>query len=171
MIMRYIHIAHRSRELSNYATLLQITIALTSADCTRLSKTWNVVPEAEKDILQDLEMLVSPRRNFHNLRVEMEKANAERGCIPVVALYIHDLTYNAQKPSQLPGARDGEQLVNFERYRSTAVIVKNLLRLIDASTKYPYQPIEGVTERCLWMACLTDEVITSKSKQQEYFST
>lgn len=83
-IMKYIHIAQQARKIHNYATLFQITIALTSTDCTRLSKTWDAVPTAEKEILQDLEMLVSPRRNFHNLRSEMEKANADEGCIPVV---------------------------------------------------------------------------------------
>ena len=83
-IMKYIHIAHQARKLHNYATLFQFTIALTSTDCTRLSKTWDAVPTAEKEILQDLEMLVSPRRNFHNLRSEMEKANADEGCIPVI---------------------------------------------------------------------------------------
>jgi hypothetical protein len=186
-IMKYIHIAQQCRKINNYATLLQFTIALTSADCTRLSKTWDRVPEREKDILQDLEMLVSPRRNFQNLRSEMERANADQGCIPVVgmsmmirrlsvsltsntALYIHDLTYNAQKPSHLPGALDGEPLINFERYRSTAVIVKNLLRLIDASTKYNFGPLEGIIERCLWMACLTDEMINHRSRQLEYKS-
>jgi hypothetical protein len=170
-MMKYIHIAQKARELHNYATLLQLTIALTSADCTRLSKTWDMVPQAEKDILQDLEMLVSPRRNFHNLRVEMEKANADQGCIPVVALYIHDLTYNSQKPAQLPGSGkkgEGEPLVNFERYRSTAVIVKNLLRLIDASAKYDYAPVEGVLEKCLWMAAMPDEAITARSKELEW---
>ena len=87
-IMKYIHIAHQARKIHNYATLFQLTIALTSTDCTRLSKTWDMVPTAEKDILQDLEMLVSPRRNFQNLRMEMEKANADEGCIPVVGKYI-----------------------------------------------------------------------------------
>ena len=83
-IVKYIHIAHQSRRIHNYATLLQLTIALTSTDCTRLSKTWDIVPQHERDLLQDLEMLVSPRRNFHNLRQEMEKANTEEGIIPVV---------------------------------------------------------------------------------------
>ena len=83
-IMKYIHIAHQARKVHNYATLFQLTIALTSTDCTRLSKTWDAVPTAEKEILQDLELLVSPRRNFHNLRSEMEKVNADEGCIPVI---------------------------------------------------------------------------------------
>ena len=84
VIIKYIHIAQHARVLHNYATLLQLTIALTSIDCTRLTKTWAMVPAAEKAILQDMEALVTPIKNFHNLRQEMETANAEQGCIPVV---------------------------------------------------------------------------------------
>ena len=85
-IMKYIHVAHQARKIHNYATMLQLTIALTSIDCTRLNKTWALVPAVEKKILQELETLVSPRRNFHNLRIEMEKANTDAGCIPVVGM-------------------------------------------------------------------------------------
>ena len=84
---------------------------------------------------------------------------------PNLALYMHDLTYNSQKPSQLPATHDGEPLINFERYRSTALIVKNLLRLTDASSKYKFHSNESVISHCLWMACLPDEIITHKSKQ------
>ncbi|KAI4263805.1 MAG: hypothetical protein L6R42_001056 [Xanthoria sp. 1 TBL-2021] len=164
-IIKYIHIAKYCRKHHNYATLLQLTIALTSIEISRLSKTWELVPAAEKRTLKELETLVTPIKNFHNLRQEMETTNSEEGCIPVIALYIHDLTYNSQKPSQVPSTREGEPLVNFERYRTTASIVKSLLRLIDASSKYTYQPVEGAISKCLWMACLSDEVIRGKSKE------
>ena len=85
-IVKYIHVAQQCRKVHNYATLLQLTIALTSFDCSRLTKTWAKIPAAEKKILQDLELLVTPMRNFHNLRREMETANAEEGCIPVVGM-------------------------------------------------------------------------------------
>ena len=88
-ITKYIHIAQQARKIHNYATLLQLTIALTSTDCTRLIKTWDLVGTAEKKILQELEDLVTPRRNFYNLRQEMEKANTEEGCIPVVGRFEH----------------------------------------------------------------------------------
>lgn len=84
VIKKYIHVAQHSRFIHNYATLLQLTIALTSVDCTRLTKTWDLIPAAEKKILQELEDLVTPRRNFHNLRLEMEKTNMDEGCIPVI---------------------------------------------------------------------------------------
>lgn len=79
-------------------------------------------------------------------------------------LYVHDLTYNAQKPSLVAGTRDSEPLVNFERFRTTATIVKGLLRLIDASAKYNFPPVEGVIEKCLWIAALEDEKIRDLSK-------
>lgn len=86
-IVKYIHVAQQCRKGHNYATLLQLTIALSSIDCSRLTKTWARIPAAEKKILQDLETLVTPMRNFHNLRKEMETANAEEGCIPVVGMW------------------------------------------------------------------------------------
>lgn len=166
-IMKYIHVAQHARKCHNYATMLQLTIALTSIDCTRLTKTWELVPTTEKQVLKELETLVQPMRNFHNLRMEMETVNGEEGCIPVLALYIHDLTYNAQKQGRITVTPEAEPLVNFERYRTSASIVKSLLRLIDASTKYTFQPVEGLIERCLWMAALSDEQIRAFSKGLE----
>ena len=83
-IIKYIHIAKHCRKTSNYATLLQLTIALTSIDCSRLTKTWDLVPFGEKKSLRELEDLVTPIKNFNNLRQEMETANADEGCIPVI---------------------------------------------------------------------------------------
>jgi len=86
-IMKYIHIAQFARKYHNYATLLQLTIALTSIDCTRLTKTWALVPESERTSMKEMESLVSPLRNFHNLRAEMEAADLDDGCIPVVGTF------------------------------------------------------------------------------------
>lgn len=84
VITKYIHVAKYARKIHNYATMLQLTIALTSVDCARLHNTWELVPGVEKKALKDLENLVTPIRNFNNLRQEMETANADEGCIPVV---------------------------------------------------------------------------------------
>jgi len=81
-------------------------------------------------------------------------------------LYVHDLTYNAQKPAQIESS-EGGMLVNFERYRTAARIVKSLLRLIDASTKYRFEPVQGIIERCLWIASLSEDEVQARSKQLE----
>ncbi|KAL4879692.1 hypothetical protein BJY04DRAFT_208592 [Aspergillus karnatakaensis] len=163
-ISKLIHTAAHARRICNYATMLQIAIALTSTDCSRLQSTWALISDDDRRTLKDMELLIQPVRNFHDLRVEMETANVQEGCIPFVGLYIHDLTYNAQKPAQVAATREGEPLINFERYRTTARIVKSLLRLIDASTKYNIEPAPGIIERVLWIASLSEEQIQIRSK-------
>ena len=83
-IIKYIHIAQHARKYHNYATVVQITIALTSVDCARLTRTWDLVPAAEKAMLKEMETLTTPIKNFHNLRQDMETANLDEGCIPFV---------------------------------------------------------------------------------------
>ncbi|CDM33859.1 hypothetical protein CBS147339_7734 [Penicillium roqueforti] len=165
-IIKFIHTAAHARRICNYATMLQIAIALSSSDCSRLQSTWQLISIEDKRLFKDMECLIQPVRNFNDLRVEMETANLQEGCIPFIGLYVHDLTYNAQKPAQVNNTNGG-LLVNFERYRTAARIVKSLLRLIDASTKYRFQPVQGIIERCLWIACLPEDEIQSRSKALE----
>ena len=58
----------------------------------------------------------------------------------------------------------GELLVNFERHRTAAAIVKSLLRLLHASSKYNFKPVPELISRCLWMAALPDDEITIRSR-------
>jgi hypothetical protein len=162
-IIKYIHIAVHCRRYRNFATASQFTIALTSPEVSRLSRTWDLVPAKDIQSLRDLEALISPTRNFYNLRKEMEgggsfgAASTDVGCIPFVGIYTHDLLFNAQRPSEIASSPTTPPLVNFERCRTAASVVKTLLRLLEASNKYKFQPVEGLTERCLWMSALSDE--------------
>lgn len=163
-IIKYIHIAAHCRKYRNFATMTQLTVALTSKDISRLTKTWAHVPAADLQTLRELEHLVTPTGNFHSLRAEMEGAGADQGCIPFVGIYTHDLLVNCERPSQMASTPTTEPLVNFERCRTDATIIKNLLRLLEASQLYRFLPIEGITERCLWMAALSDEEIVRYGK-------
>jgi hypothetical protein len=167
-IVKYIHIAVHARRLRNYATMYQITIALMSTDLSRLKKTWALIPAAELQIMKELENLVQPLRNFHNLRVEMETAALEEGCIPFIGIYTRDLIYNSSKPAFINSPPvGGERMVNFERHHTAAMIVKSLLRLLEASSKYKFVPDPPVVSKCLWLAALTDEEIVERSRGLE----
>ncbi|KAG5929842.1 hypothetical protein E4U42_004362 [Claviceps africana] len=165
-IIKLIHIAAHCRRYRNFATLAQLTIALSSKEISRLSKTWELVPESDLKTLNDLEVLVTPSRNFHNMREEMEVGTSS-GCIPFVGIYTHDLLYNAQRPAEITTSPTTAPLVNFERCRMGAAVVKTLLRLMEASTRYTFLPIEGVTERCLWIGALSDDEIRKYSRNLE----
>ncbi|KAF3925506.1 hypothetical protein AA313_de0207696 [Arthrobotrys entomopaga] len=166
-ITKYIHIAAHARRLQNFATTYQLVIALLSADVARLKKTWSLVAEADRATFKDLEALVQPNMSYHNLRREMDLVTGESGCIPFVGLFTHDLIHTATLTSQVAGTPKGPALVNWTKYKKTAQIVKKLLRLVDASSKYDFAPIDGVCERCLWMATLTKDEISMLSLEIE----
>ncbi|TDZ39627.1 Guanine nucleotide exchange factor LTE1 [Colletotrichum spinosum] len=161
-IIKFIHIAAHCRRYRNFASMSQITMALTSMEISRLASTWTMVPPHDIKTLEDLEGLISPMRNFYNLRAEME-SGSNTGCIPFVGIYTHDLLFNAQRPSEIASSPTTAPLINFERCRYSATIVKTLLRLLEDSSHYDFQPVEGITERCLWMSALTDEEIRKHS--------
>ncbi|XP_014558534.1 hypothetical protein COCVIDRAFT_94282 [Bipolaris victoriae FI3] len=165
-ITKFIHIANHARRYRNYATMYQIAIALISNDISSLKKTWALVPAAEMLVMTELEALVQPMKNFHNLRLEMETASVEDGCIPFIGVYTRDLIYNAQKPAFIDAPPvDGERLVNFDRHHTAATIVKNLLRLLEASSKYTFKAEPHILSKCLWLAALSDEEIHERSRQ------
>ncbi|KAI1811093.1 ras GEF [Poronia punctata] len=168
-IIKLIHVAAHCRRYRNFATMSQITIALTSNEVGRLSRTWAMIPPKDMKTISDLESLVSPTKNFNGLRAEMEGGDiaAGTGCIPFVGVYIHDLIFNSQRPSVVASSPTTPPLVNFERCRISASIVKTLLRLLEASTHYRFQPIEGIIERCLWMSALNDDEIRKRSESLE----
>jgi hypothetical protein len=165
-IIKFIHVASHCRRYRNFATLAQLTIALCSNEVCRLPRTWALVPASDLNTLRNLETLVTPTRNFYNLRAEME-AGSDMGCIPFVGIYTHDLLFNAQRPSEIASSPTTPPLINFERCRIGAAVVKTLLRLLEASTRYDFQPIEGITERCLWMGALSDDDIRRHSESLE----
>lgn len=165
-IIKMIHVASHCRRYRNFATLAQLTIALTSNEVSRLAKTWNLVSTQDMATLESLEALITPTRNFYNLRAEME-TGTDISCIPFVGIYTHDLLYNAQKPAEVAGSSPTEPLVNFERCRVAASVVKILLRLLEASTRFTFQPLEGITERCLWVGALSDDDIRRRSEMLE----
>lgn len=169
-IIKFIHVAAHCRRYRNFATMSQIAVALTSGEIGRLTETWRCVPPQDTRTLRELETLISPTRNFYALRAEMEGgglASAGMGCIPFVGIYTHDLIFNSQRPCEIASSPTTAPLVNFERCRIAAGIVKALLRLLEASTLYSFEPIEGITERCLWMSALSDEEIRRHSESLE----
>jgi hypothetical protein len=90
-ITKFIHIATHARRYRNYATMYQIAIALISNDVSSLKKTWALVPAAEMLVMTELEALVQPLKNFHNLRLEMETATVDDGCIPFIGECYYDI--------------------------------------------------------------------------------
>ncbi|KAK6435741.1 Guanine nucleotide exchange factor lte1 [Oleoguttula sp. CCFEE 5521] len=188
-VAKFIRIADACRTLRNYATVYQIVPSLLGSAISRLSKTWTLVSTAEKNILRNLETLCNPSRNFTALRAEMESpvtptpSSSASGCIPLLALYTHDLTFNAQKPAYIsaepvspmspaadrptrPAAEDmKEKLVNFDRYQTAAGITKGLLGLLERAGSYDIRPDWECLSRCFWLGALSEGEVNKMGRE------
>jgi len=58
-------------------------------------------------------------------------------------------------------------MVHFDRFQKAAGIVKGLLRLLEASSRYNIVPERELAGRCLWLAALDDEEIETMSRGLE----
>ncbi|KAK9373612.1 ras guanine nucleotide exchange factor domain-containing protein [Lipomyces chichibuensis] len=189
-IVKFIHVAAHTRELQNYSTFMQLTLALASATVQRLQTTWQNVPPGDVALFQSLEELASPLKNFHNLRRAMDKSDVSKGCVPFIGLYLSDLTFNAERPVHVkpklardslyssdeesddvndvfsPSRREDNasnvsQLINVERFRTSASIIKKLLYFVNSARAYNgrLKTNPDIVSRCLYISCLDDDEI------------
>lgn len=164
-IAKLIHIAMHCRKLGNYATLFQLTIALSNQLIAELHETWTHVPAADLQSLREFEELIQPANNFHRLRDEMESVLGKRACIPLVAIYAKDLTALKDMPSYIASTPTDPPLINVSKCRAQAAVVQLFSRYLESSTGYRFQTVPGLTERCLWIAGLSQAEIRGHAER------
>lgn len=163
-LTKFIHIADKCRKYRNFATMTQIIIALTSEHIVYLAKTWIHVATTEIQTLQELAALVFSFQSSQTLQTEMESADMAQGCIPYIQIYTRELLKNYNLPLKISNSIRSDMLINFEKCRTNAAIIKNLLRLLEASHNYQFPCIKSVYERCYWIAALSDTQIISHKR-------
>lgn len=112
VISRFIHTAYHCFVMQNFATLMQIILALTSERLNKLRSTWNKLPPGDILTLKNLEKLASPVKNFYNIRLRTNEIIPSRGCIPFVGLYLSDLVFNAERPKFVKVAKNTQTTHN-----------------------------------------------------------
>jgi hypothetical protein len=129
--------------------MTQLTVALTSKDVSRLTKTWAYVPQADMQTLKQLEDLVTPTHNFHNLRAEMEGSGADQGCIPFVGIYTHDQVKLRVRQQQSHWSTSSDAVLMLQSSR----ISSGYSRQASCTDSYPSKELPK--DACGWQHCLT----------------
>lgn len=121
VIEKFIRIAQKCLQFSNFATLTQILLGLQSSPVERLRRTWTRIRKEDLRILKELNEYISPFGNWKVIREAMRKSiedatilkalikqrkrrgsdvrKINTGCIPFLGLYLSDLVFNAAVPS------------------------------------------------------------------------
>ncbi|CAG8552004.1 7824_t:CDS:10 [Rhizophagus irregularis] len=119
VIEKFIRIAQKCLQFSNFATLTQILLGLQSPPVERLRRTWTRVRNEDLRAFKELSEYISAFGNWKVIREAMRKSIEDStilkelmkqrksrisdvrntGCIPFLGLYLSDLVFNAAVPS------------------------------------------------------------------------
>ncbi|SCV04179.1 LAMI_0H14026g1_1 [Lachancea mirantina] len=123
IIQHFISIAEYCFELNNFSSMTAIISALYSSPIYRLKKTWSVVPDDVRNVLDRLNMLMDSMKNFVKYR-EWLKGVHDVPCVPFFGVYLSDLTFTAQgNPDNLHRTAG---IVNFSKRSRVVDILKEI---------------------------------------------
>ncbi|RMZ88679.1 hypothetical protein DV736_g4102, partial [Chaetothyriales sp. CBS 134916] len=161
IIKQWIKIANKCLELRNYDTVWAIVCSLDSTNIKRMLKTWDAVPQKNKNQFDELRKVCDISRNYSTLRQLLQ--NQVPPCLPFLGVYLTDLTFvdhgNPAK-RQLSQESGSIEVINLDKHTKTAKIISDLQRF-----QIPYRLTE-VSELQTWMQ---DQLIRVRSAGEKNF--
>jgi RasGEF domain/RasGEF N-terminal motif len=161
LIKQWVKIANKCVELKNYDSLMAVICALNSSTIARLKRTWELVSQKTKAILEELKKIVDVSRNYVVLRQRLQSHVPP--CLPFVGVYLTDLTFvdhGNQTTRQLTTEEGSLALINYDKHMKTARIISELQRF-----QIPYRLTE-VPELQTWMQ---DQLVRVRSAGEKSF--
>ncbi|EJD54484.1 ras GEF [Auricularia subglabra TFB-10046 SS5] len=136
----WIKVASKCHSMNNISSMSAIVAALTSADLSRLSRTWNEVSSSVTKTFQHMQKFNDPTANYSVCRQFIQEATGP--CVPFIAMYLRDLLHlNERLPDNLvaflsplsatrssPATTDGPAFINFWKRRQLAQTINAMLK-------------------------------------------
>lgn len=120
----FITVAQHCKELNNFSSMTAIVSALYSSPIYRLKKTWNIIPEEIKQILNDLNDLMDSKRNFIKYRGLLRSVK-DVACVPFFGVYLSDLTFTSAGNSDY--LHNNKDIINFAKRSKIVDIIEEIL--------------------------------------------
>lgn len=117
-ICRWVKLAEIAHETGELSVALMLTNALNHIAISRLKKSWEDVPHAQRESVQKLLSFCSPSANFKGLR---EASRASGHPLPL-ALVLKDLLFTLEVAPSVP-VQDG--IIQYERFRQLGKMLVN----------------------------------------------
>ncbi|KAI8911038.1 ras guanine nucleotide exchange factor domain-containing protein [Gorgonomyces haynaldii] len=129
ILLYFITVAEKCRELNNYNTLMTILAAFNSSPIHRLKKTWDLVPQKIMSGLDNLKDLMNSIKNFNSYRNALRHSNPP--CVPFLGCYLTDLTFlEDANPHRL---KEDPKMINFAKMAKIAEVIREVQQFQQAS--------------------------------------
>lgn len=147
LIQHFVSVAEYCRELNNFSSMTAIISALYSSPIYRLKKTWMMISQDCKRILEVLNTLMDSTRNFIRYR-EWLKGIHDVACVPFFGVYLSDLTFSAEgNPDYLHRTTD---IINFSKRTRIVDILKEIASYQGIRYKFKrYDDIQNFLEESM----------------------
>eukprot|EP00042_Codosiga_hollandica_P050878 m.617248 g.617248 ORF g.617248 m.617248 type:complete len:217 (-) comp58176_c0_seq11:69-719(-) len=152
-----IKVAEELLNLRNYLGVMEIVLALTSSNISRLTQTWDQVYQEQRESFKRLQKLMDMQANFKDYRALL--ASAATPAVPYVGIFLRDLTFirdsgpdfitlglmNVAKASKIT-----EQLLSiesFQRGKYPLLLVPRFRELIEQMTSLDEDQLYEISKR------------------------
>ncbi|XP_054718536.1 rap guanine nucleotide exchange factor 4-like isoform X2 [Uloborus diversus] len=119
LLRKFIKIAAHCREYQNMNSFFAIVMGLSNVAVSRLSQTWEKLPNKLKRTFADFEALIDPSRNHRRYRLTVAKMVPP--IIPFMPLLLKDMTFSHEGNKTYM-----EGLVNFEKMHMIAQTLRTI---------------------------------------------
>lgn len=152
-ISRFVQIAFESLRLQNFATMVQLVLALSSDEVkSRVDPAvFDLLPAHDRDCLDRLAMLTSSQQNYAKLRQAHKRYAWWKGCVPFITIFLRDIELTSQASSF-----NDEQEIHFGKYRVCAHLVKSLRRAVESTINYNFALDTALFSKCLYLSSLPE---------------
>eukprot|EP00727_Mastigamoeba_balamuthi_P011694 m51a1_g7147 putative domain containing protein (797) ;mRNA; r:319793-323796 len=124
VIDRLIDIAEHCRRLGNYNSVMEVMAALQSSAVHRLRTSWELLRSEAWERYDGLKALMDSEGNWPAYRETLRAAQPP--CVPYLGVFLTDITFiNDGNPNLIPGT----SLINFNKWRAVASVLKEVARL------------------------------------------
>jgi len=124
VLKRMICVADVLRETKNFNAMMEITVGLNLGPVSRLTLTWERLPQKYQAIYDNLMEFSSSLGNYRNYRAALKEIPSHVPVLPYLAVYLRDLTFIADgNPKYLD---DDQETINFHRIRMEARIMQEI---------------------------------------------
>ncbi|KAE9554687.1 hypothetical protein FO519_002097 [Halicephalobus sp. NKZ332] len=124
LIKKFIKIARHCRDLRNFNSMFAIISGLEKPAVRRLAHSWEKVSGKYLKMLSDVQQLMDPTRNMSKYRQHLAAVSMEPPVVPIYPILRKDLIFSHEANPTW-----NDKLVNFEKLRKIARIIRETIRL------------------------------------------
>jgi len=139
LVKQFVKIARQCKDIQNYNSMFAITSGLMHNSVVRLRNTWDRVPDKYSKLLDDLQSIMDPSRNFSRYRNMVKPEVVKPPLIPIYPMVSKDLSF-----IHIGNKTNLEGLVNFEKMRFVAKEIRTLSNMCSA-------PLRGISDTIIAM--------------------